>query len=466
MPPTELLGNAHIRVLGWTLLHFLWQGAVVAALLAALLWALKRSAPGVRYVVACGFLALTMSLPVITFAVLAPRGAAPSAITYALDESPDWGARAVNQSVGDTPATPTESPAKTLETYLPHVVTVWALGVLALTMRLLGGLWLLRRLTTRFNRPAPAALFSRFQQLAQRLDLRREVRLRESIAARVPLVIGWLRPVVLLPASAVSGLSMAQLEMILAHELAHVRRHDYLVNLLQHLVETLLFYHPAVWWMSAKVRDERENCCDDMAVRACGGTRASYARTLVQLDDMNLYRLAPAVTGGSLLRRVQRLLGQVPSRATGPGQWLAGISLVVLPVLTMALARTAHDSTAILGTYRAEAVSLSELTGEGFSEALACENSGPWVLVFSDLGFFSGNVDAAPGCTYQNPFATSSWTIEGNQLAFRDSRDVGCGLEEYRYRYRLVDQTLTLTPVSDPCPVRAYVLSARAWKKS
>lgn len=466
MPPIDMLGNAHIRVLGWTLVHFVWQGAGVAALLTVMLAALRRSRPGIRYAVACGFLAIAISVPIATFAFLAPRTGPSSRISYSLDRPADWGARAASSSRGDAPTPRQGSAGPTIEAYLPHLVAVWVIGVLVLSVRMLGGLWLLRRLTARFNRPASVALLTRFGHLSQRLGLRRSVRLRESLAARVPLVIGWLRPVILLPTSAVSGLSIAQLEMILAHELAHVRRHDYLVNLLQHLVETLLFYHPAVWWISAKVREERENCCDDLAVRACGGSRASYAKALVQLDDLNLYRLAPAATSGSLLRRVQRLAGRAPMRPPGPGQWLAGVALLVLPILTMALAGKVHDMTPLLGTYRAEPVTVTELSEVGFSDALACENSGPWVLVFSDLGFFSGNVDAAPGCTYQSPFATSSWTVHGDQLTFRDSRDFGCGLELYRYRYHLDEQTLTLTPVSDPCPVRAYILSARAWRRA
>src|SRR6185295_14003751 len=119
---------------------------------------------------------------------------------------------------------------------------------------------------------------------AGRLELRRHVAIVQSAAVAVPTLIGWLKPVVLLPASALSGLSPEQLQAILAHELAHVRRHDYLVNLLQSMVETLLFYHPAAWWVSARVRAEREHCCDDLAVDVCGD-RDSYATALAELES-------------------------------------------------------------------------------------------------------------------------------------------------------------------------------------
>jgi hypothetical protein len=134
----------------------------------------------------------------------------------------------------------------------------------------------------------------------------------------------------LLPVSALAGLSPQQLEAILAHELAHIRRHDYLVNLLQTLVETLLFYHPAVWWLSHRIRIERENCCDDLAVSLCGDPYA-YARALADLEALrgDAGRLALAVTGGSLLHRVRRLLGAPSHDSRGPG-WPAATAAVVL----------------------------------------------------------------------------------------------------------------------------------------
>ena len=155
------------------------------------------------------------------------------------------------------------------------------------------------------------------QTLARQLHIRRPVRLLESASVAVPTVIGWLRPVVLMPASALAGLSPEQLQAILAHELAHIRRHDYLVNLLQTLVETLLFYHPAVWWLSRRIRAEREHCCDDLAVSLCGDPY-TYARALADLEGLRApsVPLALAATGGSLLGRVRRLVIGAVARRT------------------------------------------------------------------------------------------------------------------------------------------------------
>ena len=159
----------------------------------------------------------------------------------------------------------------------------------------------------------------------------------------MPTVIGWLKPVVLLPASALAGLAPNQMEAILAHELAHIRRHDYIVNLLQTVVETLLFYHPAVWWLSRRIRAERENCCDDLAVSLCGDPVA-YAAALAELEGLRSTtgELVLAATGGSLLQRVRRLLGVPTHAGRAPGWLAAGLALLV--VISMSAGAVARDA--------------------------------------------------------------------------------------------------------------------------
>src|SRR5438045_2418615 len=142
------------------------------------------------------------------------------------------------------------------------------------------------------NARAAAARRARAHRLAARLRVNRPVRLLQSALVHVPAVLGCVRPVILLPASALTGLTPLQLEALLAHELAHVRRYDYLVNLVQSVIETLLFYHPAVWWISARVRDEREHCCDDLAVAVCGDPHF-YASALLSMERLRVTTPTP-----------------------------------------------------------------------------------------------------------------------------------------------------------------------------
>lgn len=195
-----------------------------------------------------------------------------------------------------------------LQPLLPWLVALWLAGVAILSTRLALGWLRIERVRRHSPRPADAAWQAALGRMSARLGVTRVVRLVDSALVEVPTVIGWLRPVILLPASAVTGLSATQVEALLAHELAHIRRHDYLVNLLQTAIETLLFYHPAMWWVSLRIRQEREHCCDDLAIAACGD-RAAYARALAVMEELRARppALVAAASGGSLLERIRRI---------------------------------------------------------------------------------------------------------------------------------------------------------------
>lgn len=195
--------------------------------------------------------------------------------------------------------------------------------MVTLSTRLLAGWLLAVRLRRHGTRQVSDEWRRRVQTLSRRLRVSRPVRVLESVVVQVPAVVGWLRPVLLLPASALAGLTPTQLEAVIAHELAHIRRHDYLVNGLQTAVETLLFYHPAVWWVSTRIRQKREHCCDDVAIALCGDP-VEYGRALVV-----------AASGGSLTARIRRLVdGPVPP----PRPALAGLVLCgVAAALTFAV---------------------------------------------------------------------------------------------------------------------------------
>jgi TRAP-type C4-dicarboxylate transport system substrate-binding protein/beta-lactamase regulating signal transducer with metallopeptidase domain len=336
-----------IETLGWTLLHFLWQGALVALILAAFLWLLKHHHSSLRYGLSCASLALMFVCPMITYMVLETRTSTqPSVETQppqtevaqptlvATGEPVQPVANTVVFAPEGGTGTKKSWLERNLKPLLPYLVVFWGIGVLVLSVRLLGGLWYLRKLRTHLTEPVSTVLMAQLHSVSERLGLARPVQLRESLVATVPLVVGWLRPMILLPSSVISGLSVKQLEMILAHELAHIRRHDYLVNLLQSVIETLLFYHPAVWWVSRQIRKEREHCCDDLAVKVCGGDKQSYARTLADLDDLRTnVQFVQAITGGSLLKRILRLADRAMPKALEPRQWLAGLSMISISMV-------------------------------------------------------------------------------------------------------------------------------------
>ncbi|WBA40280.1 M56 family metallopeptidase [Hymenobacter canadensis] len=355
---------ALMRALGWTLLHSLWQGALVALAAAALLMLLHRHAAALRYRVAAAALLTLLLLSGITLGYYystfraAPATEAPYTASPPADELPGMAAAglsadeaAVASETGET-AAPAPNRLRQLlttgqlylERNMPIVVVAWLLGMLAMTLRFLSGLAYVQRLRRYRVAALPAEWQTRLDALVARTALRQPVRILASGLVPGPLVVGWLKPVILLPMSAASGMSGAELEAILAHELAHVLRRDYLFNLLQSVAEILFFYHPAVWFLSNCLRTERENCCDDMATELCGDSLV-LAQALASLATLQhtpapsafTPRLAMAAAGqpGSLLGRVRRL---VQHRATAPtfsdGFWAACVVLLSVGVLT------------------------------------------------------------------------------------------------------------------------------------
>ena len=314
------------EAIGLALLHLLWQGALVAGVLAAALHLIDRKNAAMRYALSCLALAALLAFGVGTAVrIYEPAGEAISNL-----EAVDSGFPA---TVAQDPVAPTGVPIlELLRLYAPQIVFVWLIGVALLSIRL-GVTWFrARRLITAEAVPAAESWQEVVRRLSTSLRLVRPVRLLESAAVEVPSVIGWLRPVILIPVSSLSGLTPDQLEMILAHELAHIRRHDFLVNLVQSIAETLLFYHPAAWWISRQIRIERENCCDDLAVAVCGNA-LHYARALTMLEEL---RRAPAsavaANGGSLFARIRRIVTRTEEGrlVNGWTAFAAAIGLVVL----------------------------------------------------------------------------------------------------------------------------------------
>jgi GWxTD domain-containing protein len=295
--------------LGWTLLHSLWEGALIAAALAALLVAVRS--PRARYAAACLALLAMLAAFGVTLLRLMPedvrsRQAVPPPVFLV------W-----NLAAGtDTPDLPTSG----LAAVVPWLAPCWILGVWVFSLQQVAGWVSVRRLRRRGVCSPPERWRENLAGLSAQLRISRPVLLLESCLADVPVVLGHFRPVILMPVGLLTGLPAAQIEAILLHELAHIRRYDYLVNLLQRAVEGLLFYHPAVWWISHAIRAERENCCDDMVV-AISGNAHEYAVALAALEQSRWpgHESVMAATGGNLVSRIRRLLyPQVPNGTWAP----------------------------------------------------------------------------------------------------------------------------------------------------
>ena len=322
---------------GWALLHFVWQGVLVALALAAVLWLVPARAARIRYALACLALAAMAMMPIVTLTWLAADPARASGWSTAA-VAPDVRAtmRSDIQSSGRDASWPWSDArigGLDLARTLPWLSVLWACGVGCCAVRLAGGWCQTRRLLRRDTTEPDGEWSALVSELSSRIGVHRAVRVLASARIDVPVVVGAVVPVLLLPVSALSGLTPRQVEAVIAHELAHIRRHDYLINLVQSSVECVLFYHPAVWWVSHVIRVEREHCCDDLAVLACGDP-LMYARALTNMEALRRadVGMAMAASGGSLLSRVRRLVGARPPDRLGSSGWV----LAALTVLMVA----------------------------------------------------------------------------------------------------------------------------------
>lgn len=299
------LSPGAMQSLGWALLHFLWQGTALAALAAAAMALCRRAST--RYLLGVSALVLMFLAPLSTFLFDSQQNSAmPKVVKSSSFVSTAWpttkSGTAPSRSVQPSSFSP-------LLDALPWLVEAWLLGVALFSLRSAGGFLLIERERRRQSTVVNARVLEICHTLQDRFRLNRAIAYCECTWLQAPAVIGWFRPVVFLPVSALTGLSEDQLEAVIAHELAHIDRLDPFVNVFQVCVETLLFYHPAIWWLNKKIRAEREHCCDDRAVALCGNA-VEYARALTLMEQ---WRSAPvfamAANRGPLTKRIVRVLG-------------------------------------------------------------------------------------------------------------------------------------------------------------
>lgn len=312
--------------IGRSLLHFVWQGALIGLAYVSLRPFCSSIAS--RYRLGMATLMLMLLTPIITLAWLRP-------IAGKLDDRIVSAVSGAVPAIGDAVGAAASSWVSDWrwEQALPWLVVAWLIGVCAIATRSFLHWHRLARVV-RTALPLPRDWQLRLIQLRQQFGVLRNVRLLSSVHVATPTLIGWLKPAILLPASLLSGFTPSQIELIIAHELSHVRRFDYIANLVQVMIETLLFYHPAVLLISRDVRQARESCCDDLVLTLGGGDAVAYARTLADLEELH-NDFGPAVPvlgvgGGLLLARIRRLVDPTYASALDPLPRSNGITLPVI----------------------------------------------------------------------------------------------------------------------------------------
>ncbi|WP_232063203.1 M56 family metallopeptidase [Undibacterium sp. KW1] len=342
MPASTYAEYTLAELLGWPLLHFVWQGALIASICAILLAVTRNARPQLRYALACTAMLACLLWPALG---IVQQWQEPQTIN--LETAIQLAGKAsisldlvwVRQSLL----------AAQIEAWLPLVVTLWSMGVLLMLMRLALGLLWVYRLGQHGNDIAVLTQQwqARTNQLAYQFAIRRQVQVKFQKDLLSPVTYGCIKPVVVMPASLLTGMPPDMIEALLAHELAHIKRWDYVVNLLQNLVLSLLFYHPAVWWISKRIDAERELIADDMAAAMLGQTRP-LARALQVLDKLQIAAMpqaAMAASGGDLLSRIKRLVRP----DSQPWHWkmaapVLGIAAALLLVLQTQVNATPESS--------------------------------------------------------------------------------------------------------------------------
>lgn len=329
-----------ISALGIALLHFLWQGTLLGLVTSLILSILRNAKPQTRYAVSCFAMLASAAFLVITFATTFNSAANVSDAFYAI-----YATTPADQHAAVSAWQPLPWGIRIQhEALAPWLVGIWALGVSLMLLRLIFGLAWVHRLQRLALIPC-LSWQTRCDALAVRLGIREQVLLRVVDGLDTPIAAGWWRPVVMFPVGLLTGLPAAYIEALIAHELAHIRRHDYLVNLMQSALEALLFYHPVTWWLSQRIRQERELIADQLAVGALAAPR-QLALALSALSDYQAdlqithseRLLAQRANGGQLHGRIAQLLR--PDQARAPAFWLT--VLIALALVSVGITSYAY----------------------------------------------------------------------------------------------------------------------------
>ena len=351
-----------IERLGWTLVHSVWQIALVALLLWFALRLIRHERANVRYAVSVFALAAAAALPAITFFQSTTNSFGAAEITFTNKDRPESignsGEPTLNAAAGSVTGISSSlndgqnmlSPITDFRSFLnekfpslfPAAVALWLFGVMLFSLRLAGGIWKLNQMKTIGIQPLNEEWKERFNALCKFLNIKK-VRLFRSETMRTPIAVGFLRPLIIVPAGLFLQMDPRQLESIIAHELIHIRRYDPLLNIIQSVAETLFFYHPALWWISGEIRREREFAADAAVIAAYSDDGIIYASALANLEEIrllanvNVPSIATAANGGNLMQRIQRILNDKTEISHANSAWSAGVAFVLISAVLLGI---------------------------------------------------------------------------------------------------------------------------------
>jgi bla regulator protein BlaR1 len=333
----EILPERIINAMGWTILHSFWQGLVIGIFLFLLLYFYRGHSSNLRYHLSVFSLILTCGLFFITFIIYCRyNGRADFIISQGTRVSGyiDGGINPSPMNFGmkhNVSNSLFGSIAETIPGTFPFMITFWLFGVFVIIVRMTGGFFTAQRLRNSCLYGLPEEIQEKLRKLLCLMKVDKLVAIFESTLVHVPVVIGFFKPIILLPFSAVSQIPCDQIEAIIAHELAHIRRNDYLVNVFQSITEALFFYHPVIWIINRRIRKERENCCDDLAVMYSGG-RITYAKALASIYEIPAKHGFPILAMASkkyhMLSRILRILKQGKMKTNLKDKLTAGFILL------------------------------------------------------------------------------------------------------------------------------------------
>lgn len=314
---SKYISEDFLYSIGWTIFHSLWIGALISILLFITLNILSRASARLRYNISLGALiSIVVILPLVFSQTRENAGDNTheklSQLEYITDILPlKTDLTEYSSDIRNIKTDINQAIINFLNRNYDTVTIFWLIGMLVMAFRFTGGIIYAGKQKKSCQDKEISRLVPLVKVLKDKLGIRRKVKIIESVFHKIPLTIGILKPVILLPIGVLAGIPYEQVEAIIAHELAHIRRHDYLVNIFQSLIEIILFYHPAIWWISSIIRNEREIVCDNIAMDL-SDEKLTYIKALLSISELESRGISPAVafTGNNknLLNRIKELL--------------------------------------------------------------------------------------------------------------------------------------------------------------